>query len=72
MVSGVYVLGRELRLIPFNTWAAWAAVALGAIWLAGAALQKALDQRERVRRQTEADAKRATDDAGGTQAEREP
>ena len=45
--SGMYILGRELRLIPFNTWAGWAAVSLGAIWLAGAAIQKVTDQSER-------------------------
>ena len=47
--TGTYILGRELRLVPFNTWAGWSATSLGAVWLAGAALQKAADQRERVR-----------------------
>jgi hypothetical protein len=49
--SGMYILGRELRLIPFNTWVSWAVVSLGVVWLAGAALQKAMDQRERLRQQ---------------------
>jgi len=49
--SGMYILGRELRLIPFDTWAGWAATSLGIIWLAGAAIQKAMDQSERVAQQ---------------------
>ena len=49
--TGMYFLGRELRLIPFNTWAGWAAVSLGAIWLVGAAIQKVLDQSARLNQQ---------------------
>ena len=86
--SGMYILGRELRLIPFDTWAAWAAVSLGAIWLAGAAIQKASDQSERLRKQAgheearprpsqhvPAAASTATkrgSNSAGTQLEREP
>lgn len=47
--TGLWILGRELRLIPFATWAGWAAFALGLLWLAGAAIQKTMDQSERVR-----------------------
>jgi len=50
LFTGIYILGRELRLAPFNTWAGWSAFALGVVWLAGAALQKTMDQSERVRR----------------------
>ena len=78
--SGMYILGRELRLIAFNTWAGWSAVSLGAVWLAGAAVQKAMDQSARVRQQarragettaTSLAAKRASG-AAGAQPEREP
>ena len=76
IVTGTWILGRELRLIPFNTWATWAAFPLGLLWLAGAALQKTMDQSERMRQarrggeamQPLTVPKRVT----GTQPEREP
>ena len=74
VITGLYILGRELRLIPFNTGAAWAAVALGAVWLAGAALQKAMDQSERVRQASTREKGGTHQSADATQAnnEREP
>jgi hypothetical protein len=73
IVTGTWILGRELRLIPFNTWAAFS---LGLLWLAGAAIQKTMDQSERMRQarrggeamQPLTVPKRVT----GTQPEREP
>jgi hypothetical protein len=62
--SGMYILGRELRLIPFDTWAGWAAASLGVIWLAGAAIQKATDQSERFRQQQQQQAEHATEGEG--------
>ncbi len=46
--TGAWIAGRDMGIVPYDTWAGWAATAaLGAAWLLSAAAQKALQGPQR-------------------------